>query len=729
MGGYCCLIKNYKVEETDIKFIETEMNDLEKEQEQLKRVIKRLNLKKKELELIFKKNQKKFDDYNNEIKNQINNLNKYKEIIEDLNNELNEYNNIFRLSIYDFNNSDTNNIINEDYELLFNEFKNILNKINNLSININNLQKTDIYNIENKYNNIQKNFDEILKNDKNNSSFVERLETNNELINENLKEYEEIINDLENKKNLYNYIDNEIEGELKDIIIKIKEYGNKAENLKKTINNEKEIQKNDKVDETIIIEDSLLLTYKFSNDIFSSKVLFDNEDSDNKEFKGLIRKNWDEIVYIYNEYDVHDIIFDLTAVNIPPKSFYDSYNIGFNNDKYIEIIELKIEGKEANYIFKNNLIKFNINLGNNESNKILLKYKEYPIMEKLTEGEINERKFSRNDLYGLSKKLKGQKVKFTLCINSDFEVINFEEEFLIKTNDKEYSWGGIVPQEGKKTRIKLSKLEAKFSFNIYKKIETINKEPIERLKFLIPLCFEGGNNKLININYSSNQTNQIQLKKEKKECEINYINIQQNFAEFSIKGELINKCKGEWSCDLSDEEIENEIPDDFKKNKIIFKQKAEKIIEEYNIEHKDDLVKITDFAKIGKWIKKNIEYDEEYIGKNNITATDTLKNKKGVCDHFTKLYNAFIYSLGYKCIYVSGYVIDKRDIFEKEDYHCWTLIKINGKWLPFDATWGIFSGKLPVSHIFEGFFSKGINTKGTNKIKFVENKTYVKYIE
>ena len=91
MGGYCCVIKNYKVEETDIKFIETEMNDLEKEQEQLKRVIKRLNLKKNELELIFKKNQKKFDDYNNEIKNQINNLNKYKEIIEDLNNELNEY--------------------------------------------------------------------------------------------------------------------------------------------------------------------------------------------------------------------------------------------------------------------------------------------------------------------------------------------------------------------------------------------------------------------------------------------------------------------------------------------------------------------------------------------------------------------------------------------------------------------------------------------------------------
>ena len=132
------------------------------------------------------------------------------------------------------------------------------------------------------------------------------------------------------------------------------------------------------------------------------------------------------------------------------------------------------------------------------------------------------------------------------------------------------------------------------------------------------------------------------------------------------------------------------------------------------------MIKISDLAKIGKWIKKNIIYDDDYIGKNNITASETLENRRGVCDHFTKLYNALIYSLGYKCIYVSGYVIDKRDIFEKDDYHCWTLAKLNDKWLPFDATWGIFSGKLPVNYIFERYFSKGINTKG-NKIKFVEN--------
>ena len=585
------------------------------------------------------------------------------------------------------------------------------------------------------FNIIQQNFNKIYEKKKekideeeiNSSSFIKRIEANNELISNKLKEYEELINNFENKKNLYNYINHEIEDELKQIEIKIKDYENKAENIKKTINNE-ELKYAD-TKESTILDNSLLLSYKITDNIFSSRILFKEENLDNYQFKGLIRQNWNEIINIYDDFNIHDITFDLTAINIPEKSFYDSYQFAFNKDKKIEIIELKVEEKNENFILKDNSIKFDVYLGNKDSSKIFLKYKESLLIEKLTDGEIKERKFLRNETFGLSKKLKGQKAKLTLSFKCNFEVINFEEEFLIKTNEKEYKWGGIVPPNGKKTVVILSKLEGKFSFSLNNKIETINKEPITKIRFLFPLFFEGGNNKIIKIKYSSSQIDQIQINKEKKECEISLKNIQENYAEFKIEGELINKCKGEWNCELTDEEIEKEIPEDIKKNKEIFKQKAESIIEEYNLEHKDDLIQINDFAKIGKWIKKNIEYDEHYIGNNDITATEILEKKKGVCHHFTKLYNAFIYSLGYQCIYVSGYAIDKRDIFEKVDYHCWTLIKINGKWLPFDVTYGIFSGRLPVSHIFEAYFSKGINTKGTNKIKFVENKVYGQYLE
>ena len=141
------------------------------------------------------------------------------------------------------------------------------------------------------------------------------------------------------------------------------------------------------------------------------------------------------------------------------------------------------------------------------------------------------------------------------------------------------------------------------------------------------------------------------------------------------------------------------------------------IIKSYDKEHKDDLITIHKVAKIGKWIKKNIKYDISYVGLNDITALETYNNRRGVCHHMTKLLNALMYSLGYQVLYVLGYAMDKKNKFGVEDSHAWSLIKIDGKWLPFDATWGIFSGKLPVTHIFKQTDCKGIITLSYDSVK------------
>ena len=152
------------------------------------------------------------------------------------------------------------------------------------------------------------------------------------------------------------------------------------------------------------------------------------------------------------------------------------------------------------------------------------------------------------------------------------------------------------------------------------------------------------------------------------------------------------------------------------------------MIKNYDIEHKNDIIKVPDIVKVGKWVKKNIKYDLSYSGRNDITATETINNRIGVCHHFTKVFNALMYSLGYQVIYVSGYALDKKDTFGKEDAHAWSLIKIDGKWLPFDATWGFFSGKLPVCHIFKQFFPSGTKVVGTDKIEFGEGKDEGKFL-
>ena len=49
--------------------------------------------------------------------------------------------------------------------------------------------------------------------------------------------------------------------------------------------------------------------------------------------------------------------------------------------------------------------------------------------------------------------------------------------------------------------------------------------------------------------------------------------------------------------------------------------------------------------------------------------------------------------------------------------------------MPFDATWGIFSGKLPVSHVFKQFYNKAVKVFGTDHVSFDFGKQGGKYLD
>jgi len=120
--------------------------------------------------------------------------------------------------------------------------------------------------------------------------------------------------------------------------------------------------------------------------------------------------------------------------------------------------------------------------------------------------------------------------------------------------------------------------------------------------------------------------------------------------------------------------------------------------------------------KIGKWINENIKYDLRYIEETDLTTIDIYNKRRGVCHHFTKLSNALLYSLGYKVISIYGYTCENSLEFNENSAHSWSLIKLDDKWYPFDSTWGIFSGKLPVSHIFGVFYDKIREADGTDLV-------------
>ena len=654
-------------------------------------------------------------------------------LLEKLNIDIEEINDSLKISIKDLTiPEDISKIINEQNSIYVKLRTNLETITNNFSYfkkiyeSINNVIKTDKENI---IDNIQNSINEIINN--NNSNKLKNVLINsNKIIFSKLHELENIIKDIENdlNRNLYASKKEEIIKDINNIQNEINNYKNRNGNIKNIIIEELE---NDfkKINKNTIKNSMLIINKEDPNEIFSSQILFDNNNNEEKINKtGLIYQNWNEKCLIHNDYDIHEINFDLKAVGLPGRICLNNCSIGLNLDSEIEIIDLQLDGNKTKAEFRNSTIRFKINLGNEQINKVYLKYKEMPLFNELNDGEIEERKFYRYKFYGLKHYLQNQMAKFRLLNNSDFEIISFGDEFLEKSNENEYIWGGKVPPEGKRTMVRMSKHEGKFVFEIQEKIQNIDKNPIHNEILNVPFYFEEGNNTITKIDYLSTQSKQIEKKENKKIYEVKFINIKESIGIFSLKIEFTNKCKGEWKCEFNDNEIDEKIPIDFKQYKTLFLEKANNIIKEYNEEHKNDLIEVIDMVKIGKWVKNNIKYDSNYLKRYKITAIETLENKIGASHHITLLYNALMYSLGYKCIYVSGFSVNKTNIYNDNDSHSWSLIKLNNKWLPFDATCGIFTGKLPVSHVFLSYFMQKANKNGIDNVKIKEAQFHGKFL-
>ena len=104
------------------------------------------------------------------------------------------------------------------------------------------------------------------------------------------------------------------------------------------------------------------------------------------------------------------------------------------------------------------------------------------------------------------------------------------------------------------------------------------------------------------------------------------------------------------------------------------KDKAKEIL-------KNDTSNDPDHIKLGKWVTNNMKYNIRYHG-SKMTVDEILSNLTGVCEHFTKLYNALLFSIGIKAVYLSGFAITGENGIPEEATsvaHALTMAKIDGK--------------------------------------------------
>ena len=631
-----------------------------------------------------------------------------KYIIENYKNYINEINRQIMLQsersqILDENDKITINIDEkENLEFIESQMKVISSGISKLSNIQNEYKKNFGPNVEHL---LTKIFTELKNlNKKENRNDIKKLSIVIYEVGAKIEELQKICNLFEKNKDLFYKENTKIYKEVNKLQNKIFK-----ENAANNLNNENEVYNilfNKDINNESRLAQSFLIRYK--SQIFN-KNNYENLNGDLMEnyidVPKLIRKNWIEKCYIYDDKDVHDVAYDIKAISNDNKLIFNSCSHGFDYDKNIKIKYLTVDETPVAHTKKLNSIEFKIRLSNSQTSKIHIIYEESKDLSKLNIGEIEERKIYREGKYGLHSTLNGQKAKYSLILKGSFDIVNFSEYFLIKNKDNskntEFFWEGIVPYNGKITNIIFSKNEGMWSFSIESKVFVENG--INKFQYLRPFDFMGGNNEIVDISYSSPQTKNIYSDEEHRVYIVLYDNVERE-GDFFIKGILKNKSKGEWFLNITDEDLEKGVPKIDKILKPQLKELAKDIIEDFDRTNTNKDFVFLDYMKIGLWVNKNIKYDLKYTDKDELTPADVYYQRAGVSHHFTQLTNALLYALGYQVLYVMGYISQNNKEFDQDSRHSWTLIKLNNRWYPFDSTFGIFSGKLPISHIFDKYF-------------------------
>ena len=706
--------------------------------------------KKKNYELKIVGIKDRNDEIKKVIKKQNNIINEYKNYIKEVKQKTQIYNEKMNIKFSDSNdNYDSNEKLSSIYEQI-EVIKKYISEIKEINLNAKDNFKNKI---ESELGYIQENLTDI-----NNKKVIKKkkLVSIFDNIEKKFEEIEKIYKEFEESKKIFCEKNKKSEKEFNKLKLIVKsyyadfekwksKYEKNVENYNFNINNQKKVatikndinkdndldKKNNNIDKYDSSKYNILLL-KVKDPInrlnsFKDDSLFNNEEENKYEnYKGksfILHKNWNEMCYVYDNYNLYEINYDIQAIGLKKGSFFPTFNHECYDDT--QILSCEINGKKGKYKLIGTLMQIEYKLYNLDKAKIYLQYKN---IKKKNE----DRNLYRTERYGLRKSLARQIAKFTLILKTNsFEIIQFDKYIFSKNinsaGETEYIWGGLVPEEGNRILITFSRKKAYWSFRFISKIISINNRNIKNLTYSQSIVFIGGNNKIININYSSPQTTNIMKNEEKKELVAQYKNTESKEVTFEIKGILENNIE-EWVVDYSEEEIEKMMPEKDVADKEKLQEIAKKIIKDFDDQNKDTDFEFLDYMKIALWVYKNIIYNNSYTGLK-LSAMEIYKKRKGVCHHMTALSNALLYSLGYKVIHVHGMTGGKKTYFSNLNSHTWSLIKLDNKWIPFDSTWGIILGKIPITHIFSNYGSLSrncISSKGSTK--FLDSKVNGMYI-
>ena len=427
---------------------------------------------------------------------------------------------------------------------------------------------------------------------------------------------------------------------------------------------------------------------------------------------------------IFTEYGQEiDELYKIKVINYPGGSYVTSYYFGLLQNIQYDIVSVEVNGRKADYAKHASSILFN-NFGalNNQFGEIHVKYKYYTNTDKNIVRKESMITLNTKDTY----------CKIIVCVPDNYVLLTSSDYFQRSPeNNNILVYNGISNQEEIKDCFQFC--VKKGTWDIYQEFTLSSLSHIEKCKFIMNRLHKGGNliekqydiinnyggftdditeDKFI-FNFNKLNTNKITLGFK--------INVENSTSNYKVieKADLITKIPGE--------------------DKQFFISLSNMILN-------NDKSNLPVYKKLGKWVHNYLTYNINLRGKK-FTAKQIYDIKQGVCEHFTLLYNTLLVSQGIDAIHVSGYALDmtENNVMKENEYnkptinqpnylesskHAWSLAKVDGEWIPIDATWNMFEKNVPITHIFQNygktsFFSKALGSAVESK----NTKEIIKYIK
>lgn len=491
-------------------------------------------------------------------------------------------------------------------------------------------------------------------------------------------------------------------------------------------NNEKEIIKSGKIEKEIfdilnekgnLFEDIYVKNYK---DLKNTSFTFEKEIINNLEINHTYITYYEANYFISDEYRIIEYKINLEAKaegNVYISKYSYPLDLVDDIDK-IELIDFETSSKEIKCEISKEqpLICFSeMKLFNQQS--IELKFKVKGIRKK-------KMLFYIRDYFYISKSSFGAACNVNIKLDNIIFVSSVNDVFMVD-EDNTLFFKGNVPENGLRDILFLTKKSQRFK--IIREIYLIN------------------NTNEINESSTLSLGKELQGDKEYYNLEQNNIKIYQdnNFKEtiespFKDKdiikipfSNVEKKIKLEIESIIENKFIKNynNIPEEY--NKIKISEEEKNFFSKISI----DIIEKSDKKepipiKLARWVNENIKYDINYFSLEK-TSKEIYIEKKGVCEHKSQLYKTLLNSIGIPSIKIGGFVTEETE--KKCSPHAWCLVKYKNNWCAIDPTWKIYSGYLPLSHIFCYFQHYSIQVTGNgnksleiefgqNQIEYLENK-------